>query len=622
MYAAYSYRGFKKKEFSIKQVVETRLRKLTVNVIPVLGAGDAPALIDFETAALLPLWCKIHIRTLVAFYELVKLYVRQVKFALLKVTIYGLSEKYQARVDLKGLEVDAVHLKHIYQFDTSNIPLSTKKLEFTLSSLPEQVDLTHLTMLTHVDMVNALFRGGRDWEAPQVILPQLVTTLRVPDCFPIEVSPLPQLQHYIGMYNDNLPWRQIKTAAVDYIPNGARCDLLEEITIFDTLNFKTIHCPNLRKVVMYEWQTGNITDMFTHVQLSQLKEFRGGSVLFNDLTLLRQVEVLHVQYNDTLSEDTPLSPHLVELHISSRSPVEGVPHQLTVFEYKKYQLPRLQDISVRSPTLKRLLIELADKLTVDCPHLKELHLRDIESVVECNTPAVLKFCLRDSFTFRPPSPFPFETLLNLRQLHLLFHRNNPYCGHITIQRLESVTLEGVKLHLTNLSADEVYLKNCSFHLPGKPTIKARVLTALNTDFGNGIITCQELTCDTIEQIPSSVERVRLEQLPSDPSRLFWGCDKLTSVSINSAETVGDELVIPTSVVHLALPVTKFRFQGTKRFKKPQKLEFFQWGDTVFKWQLLPPPKGITGEFKKFGSKLWCRPDKLKLRRPFGAHPEK
>lgn len=220
----------------------------------------------------------------------------------------------------------------------------------------------------------------------------------------------------------------------------------------------------------------------------------------------------------------------------------------------------------------------------------------IKSIVECNTPAVLKLCLSDSFPFRPPFPFPFETLLNLRHLHLLFHGNDSYCGHITIQSLKSVTLEGVKLHLTNLSADEVSLIDCSFLSIGKPTIKARVFTAQRTDFRNGIITCQELTCDTIERIPRSVERVRLEQLPLDPRLLFWGCNKLTSVSINSAETVGDELVIPTSVVQLE--VTKFRFKGTKKFKKPRKLEFFLWGDTVSKLQRIdPPPKGITDKFE-------------------------
>lgn len=305
-----------------------------------------------------------------------------------------------------------------------------------------------------------------------------MTTLSIRDviyitCDLICVPSLRSLQHYTGGYYANLPWSLLRTVAVDRIPDGTRCDMLEEVTILDvevsifhpmtTTNFKNIHCPKLTSVWFPNYQSGIITDYFTHDQLNQLTTFKGANIRLDDLTLLEHVEVLAVQCADIITEDTPLSPHLVDLSIVSFSSVEGIPRQLTAFEFISGNDEA--DVMVTSTTLKRLLIWRAARVKVDCPQLEDLGLGLISTIVECNTPniSMLSLC---------KSSIPFESFPNLRQLFM--EECTPYAADIVIgQHLDFVTLDHMRLGKVKFSANKGVLKSCTF--TQTPKIEARVL---------------------------------------------------------------------------------------------------------------------------------------------------
>ncbi|CAN3375944.1 hypothetical protein DIURU_003152 [Diutina rugosa] len=137
-------------------------------------------------------------------------------------------------------------------------------------------------------------------------------------CDTVCVPSLRSLQHYTGGYYANLSWSSLKTVAVDRIPDGKRCDMLEEVTLLDQMtmtSFKNTHCPKLRSVSIPSYQTGVITDYFNQDQLKQLTTFKGANIRLDDLTLLEHVEVLAVQCAEIITEDTPLSSDLVDLTV-------------------------------------------------------------------------------------------------------------------------------------------------------------------------------------------------------------------------------------------------------------------------------------------------------------------
>ena len=589
----------------VKKAIARRLEKFTVLVSPELHL----TLIDLDTAALLPPWCHVHVKSRVAYWDLAKWYLRQLKFALVVITVYGSSLYDQYCVDFNGVKgnVVAVHFVNIYNIDFSGIPRSTKELSFPRVILWNEVDLTHLTKLTRVDILPPGCPVGT--EGPKIILPQLVTTIHNLLYDIVRFSPLSHLQHFSYGWLANLPWSQLKTAAVEFIKDGTRCDLLEEVKIKAPADFRNIRCPNLRSVMWNSLSYRHISEIFTNYQMNRLRTFKGEMAILDDLTELLQVEVLHVRYNHTFTKHTPLPPSLVELKIYSKSPVEGIPDQLKVFEYKRtyYLIGENAHISVTSATLKRLLIVSARSLSFNCPHLEELMIHFARSIGERIAPKLRKLNLKGL-------PIPLENFPNLRQLHMLnFSIIGPSKVDVVIgQYLESVTIEHVELDRVVFSANEVTLKHCSFWTT--PAISARVLKALETTIKGGI-TCQELICDTIERVPNMVEYASLQSLPLHTRRLFSGCNKLASVSIDSGRCVNDELVIPASVVQLKLPrEAKFRFEGTEMSKTPQKLKYFHWEGTRTENQIDHTPEGIKNRFEQIESN-WCHRDKLRLRQP-------
>ena len=606
LYAAYNERW--KRYTPIKKVIANRLKKITVCVTPVVGVGCDTTLIDFKTWALLPLWCTVHVKTPVAFWELAKSYILQLQYALLEVSIYyELELSCPNYVDLKGLNgnVVAVHLENIDHVDIDDIPKSTKQLSLDSCSLGEAVNLTHLAMLTHVDI-------QLDVISPelQVWLPELVTTLHARDRRILVMSPLPNLQHYFGYYDAKLPWSQLKTITVDYIPGGTRCDLLEEVVLSgEVVDFKTIYCPKLRSVEIVSGEGEEITDIFTDDQLSQLQTFKGKKMTLSDLTLLQQVKELHVKYDQILTEHTALSPTLIKLAIISEFLVDGVPDQLTAFEYTRSRQVRSPEvnIAVASATLKRLVIDGANRLSVDCPHLDYLKWYRVRTIVECKTPSVKEMYL-DDFNFT------HGNLPNLRRLEIDgYYQGRAPMDVVIDHHLESVTLKLAQFGAVSFSANKVTLKTCRFLQT--PSITARVVDAEDYHSHEGI-TCQQLICDTATQLPSMVERACLQWMPSDSRRWFRGCDNLRLVIITHGVVIYRLLAIPPSAIQLHLPGKDLRIEDIDAFKKSQKLELLQWGKAVGSdLPVDPPPDDITNGLVQVGSTVWCRPDTLTLRRP-------
>ncbi|CAN3376336.1 hypothetical protein DIURU_004074 [Diutina rugosa] len=112
----------------VKKVIADRLKKVTVPVSPEVQPKHDTSMIDFATAALLPSWCHVHVHSRLAYWDLAKWYLRQLKFASVAITVYGSLAHKQDYVDFNGVKgnVVAVHLKDINRF--RNIPLSTKEL--------------------------------------------------------------------------------------------------------------------------------------------------------------------------------------------------------------------------------------------------------------------------------------------------------------------------------------------------------------------------------------------------------------------------------------------------------------------------------------------------------------
>ena len=415
------------------EAIGNHLKKYTVEVTPEHVVKDDCTKIDLKTLSLL-LPCKVHIKTSVGMWEFTKKWILLLKFNLLEITVYNKPPFSHRVFDLKGLEGNPVvmHLEGIENLATADIPKSVENLE----------------------IIKCTLKGGiLDIGALAALLTTLSVEIPLDFAFPC-ASLLLSLQHYTGKYVAGLPWSQLKTVVVDRIPDGTRCDLLEEATFTQPFNstFENHNYPRLTSVLLVPEQTGDITELFSPDQLIRLKKFKGENVVLNDLTLLPNVEILHVKYYQTLTRHTPLSPHLVELKIVSDSPVEGISDQLTVFEYVNRS--RGRDVIVDSTTLKRLLVEGAFRLTVECPHLEDLALEHVLCDVVLNTPTVRKLSLGGSY-------LPLLNLPNLRQLHIMQQVHG--VTHVVFNHhLESVTLQGMLLGKVSFSADKVSLKFCEF----------------------------------------------------------------------------------------------------------------------------------------------------------------
>ena len=519
VYAAYS--GHPSFEV-FRRGTASHFRRLMMNVtLEYVVKGDHTK-IDLKTLSFLPP-CHAHIKTSVGMWELTKKWILVMEFRLLEITVDNEHPAHEV-FDLKGLEVKpfAINFEGIRDLDSANIPDSVAELQITECTL----------------------KGGiLDIGALAALLIILIVDSTEVNHFPC-ASLLLNLQHYTGNYVAGLPWSQLKTVVVDRIPDGTRCDLLEEATFTQPFNstFENHNYPRLTSVLLVPEQTGDITELFSPDQLIRLKKFKGENVVLNDLTLLPNVEILHVKYYQTLTRHTPLSPHLVELKIVSDSPVEGISDQLTVFEYVNRS--RGRDVIVDSTTLKRLLVEGAFRLTVECPHLEDLALEHVLCDVVLNTPTVRKLSLGGSY-------LPLLNLPNLRQLHIMQQVHG--VTHVVFNHhLESVTLQGMLLGKVSFSADKVSLKFCEFtQTPSIDAISLETYRLLQS--GDGV-SCRELVCKAIERIPRMVEKLSIVGGNHIAADSLIGCDNLKALSVESFDHQYGQarLDIPESVEKLCL----------------------------------------------------------------------
>lgn len=136
------------------KVIGKRLKKLTLEVTLNAILADDTAMIGFETAALLPLWCQVHVKASVGLWELPKGYLLQLAFALLRISVYDKSQVGYKVLDLKGFTGNpvAMHFNDIKTLNTADIPHSVKELYITNCSscqrkCPIYLDFTGLPPL-------------------------------------------------------------------------------------------------------------------------------------------------------------------------------------------------------------------------------------------------------------------------------------------------------------------------------------------------------------------------------------------------------------------------------------------------------------------------------------------
>ncbi|CAN3371681.1 hypothetical protein DIURU_001816 [Diutina rugosa] len=594
MFEAYSIRP----DYETFRRTSTRHFKKRVENVTVehLCDGDTSK-VDFPMLAMFPP-CKINVEVPVELFEIVKLYLKQVKVERLDLNVYDEGAGF-SRINLGDIsEVTELVLFGVL-VNTDEFPVTVEQLSLVEcqfeSSHPSLVHLTNLTKCRIGDCDHDFYGE----------LPPSITYISIfnGEDASVDGSSLPNLKHISGPAN-GIFWDRIESADVDEIPEGTICANLKDLELSSSQSLKNIHCPNLRSVSL-DGRINHINDVLTYGQQNQLEscEYFGRT---NDLTLMSNLRRLRVGYKERLTEHTPLPPNLVELVIDSGRPVEGIPLQLEVFGYICSSVDC--DVTVRSPTLKRLSVDYATNLTVNCANLETLELECYSSLVECNVPNVTELRARDREGL-------LERVPKLRRLTLL--DGKPLVADLVInQRLEYISLGLLRLGEVTLSADTILIRDCKFiHTP---TITARSLTICQSDVQNVTITnvtCQELICDNLNHIPLMVEKLILSSYSSFSRDLFSNCRNLTSLTIRHTD------IKPVSSNRLDLPSTLRKLRLTScqnvhmlNFENVTQLDYI--GCDSRSLEMVPgtigvlKPANFPNGLVSSGPNLWYRPDLL------------
>lgn len=319
---------------------------------------------------------------------------------------------------------------------------------------------------------------------------------------------------------------------------------LKELMIYDDPVDKDVEFPELERIEIRLCSYDNVLDYFTFAQFAQVKFLDAGGLRVDNMHLLQNLTTVQCGFHDTLTEDYPLPPNLVDLKIWAFEPVKGVPRQLKSFFYDcadKFERERTSDnyhVFARSDNLKRLVIKWATSVTIDCPNLTHLELEE-PFKINVNLPSLT------SLTYRSPEkhnvPFPLEQgFPKLQELNLRWLSQDV----VFQQKMKSVELSGMNPNRLRFLADRVHLNNCE--IPNDTDITARVFTSYSP-ITHGI-KCKELRCCEIDQVPPMVEKLTLSlKKPSIAQKLFpklrkpshedlivpelRGCNVLTSLTI-------------------------------------------------------------------------------------------
>lgn len=599
LYIAYSQTEFSVElaAFLVENVVEVTPEEVI--------DGDLDK-IDFYTyAKLTP--CRIHVTIPVGLWKKTMWHLSQVEYILLSVTVDNNFELHSGRdiiplINLKDLTSNVVALSVVgkIQFDPRDIPVSVTKLaigECVFELLP---NLEHLVNLTHYTSYELNHNG--------LVLPRLLTTLKTDAVLDLSPFTLPNLKHVNGYRIEGIPWSQIETASIRNFPHNESFNQLREITIGSGyVSFKNCDCPKLEKVkfsqTLGEIAGGDVSEFFTPSQLARLTSLIGRKLQVSDMSVLKQVQVLHIEWDERLTEWLYLPPNLVDFKVWLSHPVDGIPRQLKVFAYvaanASYRPDSHRYVNVKSTTLMSLLVTGADTVAIDCPTLTNLLLTWIrDKLIKPNIPNVVKLYVHST-------QLPLEMVPRLNHLDM----NQTNTDVVIKRRLRSVRLNVVHLSKVDIVADRVTLDDCAF-VEVDITTKVLQLESYFLDLKS--VNCQELICDYIQinEIPQMVEKLsfrRLNAITFDgDSRDYYinhlrNCHKLKSLVIDIAifSGVGEhQPTIPATVTQLRLN-TVLAF-GTDSSHRRQFWNF----EDVSKLEHVECWRGVTMEEFGIGRGQW------------------
>ena len=536
--------------------------------------GD-PDKISFDTLAKLPP-CHIRVTSTIAKLELALWRLKQVAVKLLRLEIDGIRRtdfKYDCP-DLRflGTTLTKLCLRYL-SVNPETIPTTVTRLRFRMCEINNFLDFTNFINLTHFETTHC---------GVGMKLPQLIISLWIDEGV-FDASTLPNLKRVLGYGIVNPPWSQLESVMLIEIPLGQRMEQLKELEINDLQIGTNVEYSILERVEIMLSRRHSIYDYIPPTQLVQVRDLDVGSMRVPNVENYQNLTKLLCGLDETLTEDYPLPPNLVDLSIRSTKGVKGVPSQLKSFAYtdwpERESNSNAYSVVVKSDRLKKLVIVGATSVTIDCPNLTDLDLfRPHDLSVHLPNLVTLFYVLSDDH----PIPFPFEQGYTKLQNLTLFGLSQDV---VFEQPMKSISLMDVKLNRFKVLADSIRTENCE--IPFETDITARVFESLSPSISSCGIKCRELHCKKIDQVPSSVEKLSL--VLEEPNRKnnsvvpeLRGCAALTSLTIRGGlEHYRHGITISPSVKQLAINDGKYFVNGERtswgelRIISPTRLEHFE-----------------------------------------------
>ena len=611
--------------FGLHRVIGDYLSAHVVEVSPEYVVSGDESQVDLATMVMLPSQCRVKVVTSVAFWELARGHFLSEgcpQFELVAIEgAPGIGCSVPMKLGGLSQNITSINVANVV-LEARDIPPTVETLLLKHCHVRPIRDFSHLVNLTHL-------HDEDYYDNTKIVLPPLIITLyldRRKD-FVFDVSGLPHLKHVWGRSFANLPWDQLETITCEDVPAGTRCRQLKELTINPVIDdearypdFAGIDCPQLHRVEFHCWsRKGDVAEFFSPPQFERLTMFSSFHVSVSDLSGLANVTLLHCKLNVTITERTPLPPHLVELKLISTQPVTGVPPQLQVFAYDASDVARRPPhVVVASAKLRRLQVHTAKTLTITCGNLTELTVDDVKCMHKLYVPNLERLTLANTTV-------PLVKISRLPKLaHLkLTALNLPRTKMVFRHPLTSVVLAGCKLGRVAVAADTVALEYCE--LTTCPTITAKVVRAHGTKVGEGDTVvefgagceCQELVCDTVAQLPATAEKVTMMALPQDPTKLFLMCKRLKSHLLyeDLSREMGTYSVVnirlPPSVTYLKVgPMPPEALATILANADTSRLEYIECLVTSLPAKYAAYQELIPDTHRHCGGYLWCRHDLL------------
>ncbi|CAN3374097.1 hypothetical protein DIURU_003271 [Diutina rugosa] len=474
------------------------LSKCTVKVSPETVITADTTKIEFAELAQLPPM-DIVVESSEPYLDITLWWLRKIPFKSIELSIY---ERYRYKgpmtdqPDLTFLGAALTKLKLInFVVQAKKIPTAIKEISLVGCSFKETLDLCRHTALSRYHCL------GCQHSAVKVKLPSSITILDQCDHEGqlTDASRLPNLKHFVGRRVTNVPWSQLEVVRANNIP---RNETLAQVKEYTSSRWVTLHrqCPKLERAILYADLFPDVSSIFTDHQQAQLTHLKAGALHLRDLSLFQNLKALNCEFNDTLTEDYPLPPKLVELMVRKCPSVKGIPPSVEKFVYIASPPYEAGDrvFVAESTTLKLLQVVRASKVTIDCPQLTSLFLEDmmIDHPVSVYAPKLVRL------VYEGEQPFPLENdFPNLE--YLVLERSQQ--DVVLKNHLKSIELNRMNPEKLSISADYVSLERIV--VPYGANINA---TELKTDTSLSRVrdlSCRDLTCPCIDRPPSMVEKL-------------------------------------------------------------------------------------------------------------------